>query len=318
MTTSPYPHPMDIFQARVQPWMLACFGEAIAADKVERADRFVEEALELVQATGYGADRAHALVDYVFGRPKGEPHQEAGGVMVTLAAFCLAAGLDMHQAGEDELARIWTKVDAIRAKQAAKPTGSALPVATSDSNSSRVQDLLEANNRYLQRARDAEAEVETLRRINANLMGDVHELAERTDALSSEIATLQERYISALKVAARLEGENSIERSSATAARSLCAEMGERLREAVTTNHPRPLAEWKEDDGDVVWWTWRDGEWLGEPAYIGSPLCLGFGVPVSVGENEFVANVGGWPGYHTHWTPHPPFPDFTSREPENG
>ena len=52
--------------------------------------------------------------------------------MVTLAAYCLAHGLDMHEAGETELARIWTKVDAIRAKQAAKPTGSALPTAAVD------------------------------------------------------------------------------------------------------------------------------------------------------------------------------------------
>jgi hypothetical protein len=37
--------------------------------------------------------------------------------------------LDMNKAGEDELARIWTKVEKIRAKQAAKPTGSALPIA---------------------------------------------------------------------------------------------------------------------------------------------------------------------------------------------
>jgi NTP pyrophosphatase (non-canonical NTP hydrolase) len=116
------------FQSRVQPWMMACFGPEISADRVERSDRFIEEALELVQAGGYTKDRAHALVDYVFGRPQGEINQEVGGVMVTLAAHCLAHGIDMHAAAEAELARIWTKVDAIRAKQAAKPTGSALPV----------------------------------------------------------------------------------------------------------------------------------------------------------------------------------------------
>lgn len=76
----------------------------------------------------------------------------------------------------------------------------------------------------------------------------------------------------------------------------------------------RTLDEWSEDDGDVVWWTLRDGEWLGEPAYIGTPLDLGFGVPVSVGDNEFVATVGGWPGYHTHWTPHPDFPALSAVE----
>lgn len=115
------------FQQRVQPWMLACFGAEIAADKAERNHRFLEEALELVQATGCTAGEAHQLVDYVYGRPVGEPVQEVGGVMVTLAAICLAHGMDMHSAAETELARIWTKVEQIRAKQAEKPKHSPLP-----------------------------------------------------------------------------------------------------------------------------------------------------------------------------------------------
>lgn len=116
------------FQARVAPWMLACFGPEISADKIERNHRFLEEALELVQANRCTQDEAHQLVDYVFGREVGKPHQEVGGVMVTLAALCLASDLDMHRAGEDELARIWTKVEVIRAKQAAKPKHSPLSI----------------------------------------------------------------------------------------------------------------------------------------------------------------------------------------------
>jgi hypothetical protein len=115
------------FQARVQPWLLACFGPEIVADGVERNHRFLEEALELVQSTGCTASEAHQLVDYVYDRDVGEPAQEVGGVMVTLAALCLAHGLDMHANGETELARIWTKVEKIRAKQAAKPKHSPLP-----------------------------------------------------------------------------------------------------------------------------------------------------------------------------------------------
>ena len=118
------------FQARVQPWMMECFGPAISGDRKERNHRFLEESLELVQANGCTACEAHQLVDYTFGRPLGEPCQEVGGVMVTLAALCLANDLSMHAAGETELARVWTKVDEIRAKQAAKPKHSPLPVAT--------------------------------------------------------------------------------------------------------------------------------------------------------------------------------------------
>jgi len=117
------------FQDRVNEWMQACFGAEISADRQERNHRFLEEALEIVQAAGCTASEAHQLVDYVYGRPVGELRQEAGGVMVTFAALCLAHGIDGVEAGEVELARVWTKVEKIRAKQAAKPKHSPLPEA---------------------------------------------------------------------------------------------------------------------------------------------------------------------------------------------
>lgn len=123
------------FQPRVEPWMRECFGDVIPFDKEERGDRLLEEVFELLQSGGYNPARVLALRDYVWGREIGEPAQEAGGVMVTMAAYCLAFGLGMHEAGETELARIWTKVPQIRAKQAAKPTGSALPIAVADTSS---------------------------------------------------------------------------------------------------------------------------------------------------------------------------------------
>lgn len=115
------------FQSRVGDWLLACFGESISADKIERNHRFLEEALELVQALGCTADEAHKLVDYVFGRTVGEPIQEVGGVMVTLAALCRASDIDLNAAAETELARVWTKVEQIREKQKRKPSMSPLP-----------------------------------------------------------------------------------------------------------------------------------------------------------------------------------------------
>lgn len=119
--------PEQAFQARVDDWLIACFGEKIARDKIERNHRFLEESLELVQSNGCTASEAHQLVDYVFNRPVGELKQEVGGVMNTLAALCLANGISMDECGETELARVWTKVEKIRAKQAAKPKHSPLP-----------------------------------------------------------------------------------------------------------------------------------------------------------------------------------------------
>jgi hypothetical protein len=115
------------FQDRVDRWLIACFGLQIARDKQERSHRFIEEALELVQACGCTKAEVEQLVEYVYGRETGEIRQEVGGVMNTLAALCLARDIDMIEAGHVELDRCWTKVDVIRAKQAAKPKFSALP-----------------------------------------------------------------------------------------------------------------------------------------------------------------------------------------------
>jgi len=117
----------DTFQTRVNDWMQACFGAEISKDKGERNHRFLEEALELVQSIGCTQSEAHQLVEYVYGRPQGDINQEVGGVMVTMAALCLANGIDMHDGGETELTRVWTKIEKIRAKQAAKPKHSPLP-----------------------------------------------------------------------------------------------------------------------------------------------------------------------------------------------
>ena len=142
----PAPTPDADFQARVQPWMIECFGPEISADRLERGDRLLEEVLELLQSGRYPSERVAALTDYVWSREAGEPAQEVGGVMVTLAAYCLAHGLDMHTAGETELTRISAPeiVRKIRAKQAAKPTGSALPIPVVPTPDAREKALREA------------------------------------------------------------------------------------------------------------------------------------------------------------------------------
>lgn len=116
-------------QYRVGQWMLACFGKTIAADKSERNHRFLEEALELAQACGATRGEAMLLVDYVYGREIGEPAQEVGGVLLTLAALCNARGIDMDRAGEREIERVDTPemIARIRQKQATKPSSSPLP-----------------------------------------------------------------------------------------------------------------------------------------------------------------------------------------------
>lgn len=103
--------------------MLACFGVDYATNPTQRNQRFLEEALELVQANGCTASVAHQLVDYVFGRPVGEAFQEVGGVRVTLSALCSVIGINEDDAAETELARINIPavMEKVRRKQATKP-----------------------------------------------------------------------------------------------------------------------------------------------------------------------------------------------------
>jgi hypothetical protein len=114
--------PKVSFQSGVSSWMEQCFLPSLYSNMTERGDRLLEEVLELLQSKGYDPQRVATLVDYVWNRPVGEPAQEVGGVMVTLAGYCWIAGLDMHAAGAAELARINKPevMATIRAKQEAK------------------------------------------------------------------------------------------------------------------------------------------------------------------------------------------------------
>lgn len=116
------PRPLP-FQARVRRWAEKCFSSKIADDLVERNYRFFEEATELVQSLDMSREDAHSLVDYVYGRPTGDPQQEAGGSMVTLALLCAANGISMAEEGETELERISSPevMAKIKKKQQEKP-----------------------------------------------------------------------------------------------------------------------------------------------------------------------------------------------------
>lgn len=76
------------------------------SDTEERALRFLEESVELVQAEGLTKERALRVLDYVFSRPVGETRQEVGGVSVTLAVYCEMKGIDLHSCALNELDRV--------------------------------------------------------------------------------------------------------------------------------------------------------------------------------------------------------------------
>lgn len=80
----------------------------------------------------------------------------------------------------------------------------------------------------------------------------------------------------------------------------------------------RPTDEWHEDMGSVLWWYVKDGEVQEEP-WVGTPLVCGITVEAHTTTRIITQrnqehdpdpvihriNVGGWPGYHTHFTPLP-------------
>lgn len=117
----PWPSFRKPLQLRVKDWTLSCFGEKIANDKRERNHRFIEEALELVQSLECTKEEVLKAVEYVFSRDIGDPYQEVGGTVVTLAALCNANAINMQEAAETEHERAFIKIDQIREKQKRKP-----------------------------------------------------------------------------------------------------------------------------------------------------------------------------------------------------
>lgn len=125
------------YQQRVADWMDSLFGVDLASSPVERSMRFLEEALELVQAQGMDRDGAMRVVGYVFGRPAGEPPQEVGGVMVTLAGLCHKAGISMGAEAIREMDRI--DAPAVRSKIFQKQAAKRAAGLTSDAETERLR-----------------------------------------------------------------------------------------------------------------------------------------------------------------------------------
>lgn len=113
---------LEHFQLMIHAWCIMTFGPDVTNDVRERCQRFLEEALELTQSLGLDRAQAHKLVDYVYDRPTGEPFQEMGGTLITLAALAAGAHLNMAAAGAAERERIFRPdvQEVIQRKQAAK------------------------------------------------------------------------------------------------------------------------------------------------------------------------------------------------------
>ena len=86
-------------------WAVRTFGP-IASNDVERALRFIEEAVELVHAVCVPRSIAEAMVNRVYSRPAGNLGMEIGQAMLTLELLGEAVGVEASAAADREFKRI--------------------------------------------------------------------------------------------------------------------------------------------------------------------------------------------------------------------
>lgn len=90
-------------------WAVRSFGVEHVNNLPVRSLRLAEEAVELTQAFGVPKDKMIDLINIVYDRPRGEPVQEIGGVMMTVTILCAAFGIDPDEAFQKELRRVLEK-----------------------------------------------------------------------------------------------------------------------------------------------------------------------------------------------------------------
>jgi hypothetical protein len=101
---------LNDLQTRVATWATIRFGRTHVLDPKVRAFRLLEEAIEFARAVGAPSQSCEALVEYVYERPAGHPHQELGGVGVTWLAALTAMGDHAEEVLTAEVERIESKL----------------------------------------------------------------------------------------------------------------------------------------------------------------------------------------------------------------
>ena len=110
----------DSRQRAIYEWALETFGD-VAASHRERALRFLEEALELVQAAGLEFDDIHQLACHVYDKSSGDLRIEMGAASLTLVCLAESLGLSADACEINEFARVrGVDRESFRARQNAK------------------------------------------------------------------------------------------------------------------------------------------------------------------------------------------------------
>lgn len=95
----------EIPQQGIGAWARETFGEEDWTQRA-RAIRFIEEALELVQALGLDLPVVLRVAARVYEGPPGTVAQELGGTVVSLCALAEQVGMSLEEAGTEEFQRV--------------------------------------------------------------------------------------------------------------------------------------------------------------------------------------------------------------------
>ena len=87
-------------------WAANAFGTAQMLSPQIRSLRAFEEIAEFAQCVGVPQEKLYLVIDTVFSRPRGDPQQELGGVMMTAILLCMACCADPDRVFLDELERV--------------------------------------------------------------------------------------------------------------------------------------------------------------------------------------------------------------------
>jgi hypothetical protein len=90
-------------------WAVRSFGKDHVSNLPVRSLRTVEESIELCQAFGVPKETVAQCVEMVYGKPRGEPMQEIGGVLMTIQVLCEQLDVEADTVFETEIRRVLQK-----------------------------------------------------------------------------------------------------------------------------------------------------------------------------------------------------------------
>lgn len=114
---------LDLLQQTCTEWAEYTLGKDAVKDKHERSKRVLEEAIELCQSSNLSVEECHALIDYVYSRPKNEnASQEIAGILVTVLVAAGSHDVLASDVLHNEIKRIHDPeiIEKVRRRQAEK------------------------------------------------------------------------------------------------------------------------------------------------------------------------------------------------------